>query len=226
MPAPGKVVIDGELSDWDLRGQFRAACLEPYAADYHVEAAMMYDAQRLYLAAHVADPAPMCNVGDPVSDLGFVWAGGSVVVRLGADRQRPWPLSATAGNCREAADNTIVHINMWYSCVEAKARMVLGYGIRDENQIADPIGVEGAFPQRRQRARLHPGICRPLRVLNVDRDPPHAGDTLAATWYVHWSDEAGRTCMGKLIEVVNPAAERPEFSRGPTWGKAVFGTAR
>ena len=66
--------------------------LEPYAADYHVEAAMMYDARRLYLAAHVADPAPMCNVVDPSSDLQFVWAGGSVVVRLCADRRRQWPL--------------------------------------------------------------------------------------------------------------------------------------
>jgi hypothetical protein len=232
MPAPGKVVIDGDLSDWDLRGEFRAACLEPYAADYHVEAAMMYDAQRLYLAAHVADPAPMCNVVDPSSDLQFVWAGGSVVVRLCADRLRQWPLSASVGGdrstdlCGKAADKKIVHINMCYSCLEAKARMVLGYGTCDENQVVDPPGVEGAFRKDAKGRGYTLEYAVPWRVLNVDADPPRTGDALAATWYVHWSDEAGRTCIGKLIEVVNPAAEHPDFSRGSTWGKAIFGTAR
>jgi len=232
MPAPGKVVIDGDLSDWDLRGQFRAACLDPYAADYHVEAAMMYDAQRLYLAAHVADPAPMCNVVDPSSDIQFVWAGGSVVVRLCADRRRTWPLSASAGGDHsaarsgKAADNRIFHLNMWYSCLEGKARMVLGSGVCDENQVVDPPGVEGAFRKDADGQGYTLEYAVPWSVLNVEADPPHAGDALAATWYVHWSDEAGRTCIGKLIEVVNPAAEYPEFSRGSTWGKAVFGTAR
>jgi hypothetical protein len=191
---------------------------------------MMYDAQRLYLAAHVADPAPMCNVVDPSSDMQFVWAGGSVMVRICTDRLRPWPLSATASDDRpqprKAADNKIFHINMWYSCLEAKPRMVLGYGVRDENQDVDPPGVEGAFRKDANGRGYTLEYAVPWRVLNVDAAPPRAGDTLAATWYVHWSDEAGRTCMGKLIEVVNPSADHPEFSRGPTWGKAVFGTAQ
>ncbi len=232
MPAPGKVVIDGDLSEWDLRGQFRAACLEPYAADYHVEGAMMYDAQHLYLAAHVADPAPMCNVVDPSSDIQFVWAGGSVMVRLCTDRLRQWPLSASAGGdrstarCGTAVDDKIVHINMFYSCLEAKARMVLGYGACDENQVVDPPGVEGAFRKDAKGRGYTLEYAVPWRALHVDADPPRAGDALAATWYVHWSDEAGRTCIGKLIEVVNPAAEHPDFARGSTWGKAVFGTAQ
>jgi len=62
----------------------------------------------------------------------------------------------------------------------------------------------------------------PWSLLNAESDPPQAGDTLAACWNVHWSDEGGRLWKGYLVDVLNPKEEGYTHARAATWGKAIF----
>lgn len=86
------VIVDGDLSEWNRAGTFRSACLPPYEDTYYVEGTMMYDAQNLYISAHVGDPEPMRNAARDERD----FAGGSVIVRVSTDRKLAWPLKGTA----------------------------------------------------------------------------------------------------------------------------------
>lgn len=48
--------MDGDLSDGNLSGRCRSSGEPPFAENYYLEAAMMYDDWQLYIAAHVGDP--------------------------------------------------------------------------------------------------------------------------------------------------------------------------
>ena len=45
---------------------------------------------------------------------------------------------------------------------------------------------------------------------------------MASQWTVHWSDQDGKLSRGHLVDVANTAAGPAKFSKGVTWGKAVF----
>jgi hypothetical protein len=237
VPAPRNVTIDGDLGDWDLRGMFRSACVEPYSRHYQVQAAMMYDAHRLYLGAHVRDPAPMANTVDPATEPAYYWAGGSVVVRLATSRSFGWPLDAhsvhdpawaqrRAGWRPQDRSENIVHVGMWYSHASQRARLTLDYGMDFHNQRLDPPGWTGSFRKDADGLGYTLEYAIPWDLLSAAADPPRAGDQWAAVWSVHWGDPGGRTCMGKLVEITNPADRPYFFLRGSTWGKAAFRPAR
>jgi len=70
VPPPSKVVVDGDLSDWDLSGKIVvcrdvATLLGKYSADV----AMMYDADALYVGVDWNDPTPLVNNYDPRFDV-------------------------------------------------------------------------------------------------------------------------------------------------------------
>ena len=58
VPAPGKVVIDGDLRDWDTSGEFFTFRFEEQKDKYFLKGYMMYDAENLYIAAHVRRRLP------------------------------------------------------------------------------------------------------------------------------------------------------------------------
>ena len=68
VPAPGKVVIDGKLDDWDLSGQIYMYVTSETADMQSARFAVMYDAQALYLSGVVRDPSPLMNRHDPAVD--------------------------------------------------------------------------------------------------------------------------------------------------------------
>jgi len=62
VPAPGKVVVDGDLSDWDMSGSILMFIDEASKDSYNVRAAMMYDKDYVYVGGHWKDPTPMMNM--------------------------------------------------------------------------------------------------------------------------------------------------------------------
>ncbi len=72
LPAPGKVVADGKVDDWDLSGGiFACGDAEKASAQYAMWFHAMYDAENLYLLARWVDPTPMNNPGSIKGDNGF-----------------------------------------------------------------------------------------------------------------------------------------------------------
>ena len=69
--ADSELTLDGDLTEWDSKSGFHSACLPPYASTYFLSGMTMYDADHLYLAAHVGDPEPMRNSAPE----GFEFAG-------------------------------------------------------------------------------------------------------------------------------------------------------
>jgi FecR-like protein len=233
VPAPVGVSIDGDLSDWDQSGAFESACREPYDTHYYVKGMMMYDARRLYIGAHVGDPAPLRNAVDPLADPTNSWRGGSVVVRLSTSKALGWPLEGQSPGLHELGkgfrpqdvSENIIHLILWYHRPTQRARLQLDYGLDFHGRVLDPPAWEGAFRVDADGQGYTLEYAIPWSLLHADQAPPAAGDELAATWSVHWSDLDGRLCLGHLTDVTNPAYRpyRPsDFQRGSSWGKAIY----
>ncbi|EAQ81701.1 FecR domain-containing protein [Blastopirellula marina] len=222
-------VIDGNLEEWDLSEAFTAACIEPYAATYHAQGMIRYDDQRIYIAMHIADPAPMASMTDPEKEPAFFWTGGSVVLRVGADNQLGWPLNASKpgtplrGRQRDPAKDAsrqIVHIGMWYSKPQEVSQLILQYGIRCDEQVLASEGWQGAF--RRDADGLGYTLEYAIDYELLHASPPQPGDVWASTLAIHWSDQDGRTCMGRLLEITHQSQTPFRTFDAATWGKLVF----
>ena len=86
VPAPGKVAIDGALGDWDFSGRIWVFADKAVRGRYSVEAAGMWDAKYLYLAAKWRDPTPAYNTVDPDFNVNDGWKSDSWQMRILTDR--------------------------------------------------------------------------------------------------------------------------------------------
>ncbi len=86
LPAPGKVTIDGDLSDWDWSGRIWIFADAAVRNRYSVEVAAMWDPENLYLAAKWKDPTPMFNLIDPVFNPEEGWKEDAWQMRIVTDR--------------------------------------------------------------------------------------------------------------------------------------------
>ncbi len=87
VPAPARVAIDGDLGDWDLSGRIWCFADKAVRDRYSVEAAAMWDAQHLYLAAKWRDPTPAFSQIDPAFNPGDGWKSDSWQLRVSTDRR-------------------------------------------------------------------------------------------------------------------------------------------
>jgi hypothetical protein len=228
LPAPHGVVIDGDLSDWDLSGRFETSCDPPFEA-YALQGAMMYDDRFLYVAARVADPFPMRSQISPAIESDVYGRGGSVALRIGSDRKMGWPLRGLAEDARqgramteEDVSDKLSFLVLWYYAPENRACIFIRHGMDFHGVRVNPPGYQGAFRRLPEGNGYTMEYAIPWALLHADDDPPRAGDVLGATWLVHWSDSAGKTWKGQLIDVVNPAEKGWNFHNAGTWGRAIY----
>jgi hypothetical protein len=232
LAAPGRVTVDGDLSDWDLSGSFEARCAEPFAASCYIHGGMMYDKQYLYVAARVGDPMPMRNVIDPRSDPWSAWMGGSVQLRLSTDRAFGWPVGAMKPSCRRGeadpqdTSDRIVHLTLWYFQPRDEPCLEIRYGMDFDRGVVNPPGWRGAFRKASDGKGYTLECAIPWTLLGAGGDPPRAGDELGLSWTVNWSDASGKRWKGQLVEIKNPpyAARGKQLTHmyAETWGKAVY----
>jgi hypothetical protein len=233
MPAGKPVVVDGNLSEWDRQRMFRSQCEGDVGDVCGVEGAMMYDADYLYVGAHVADPAPMRNLIDPATDGDAGWRGGGVQVRISADRTLGWPVDANAeiyysgqqAKLRpQDLNDKLAHLTLWHHAPTQKDCLRISYGMDFHGGQTNPNGYRAAIRKDVDGRGYTLEYAIPWALLKAQNDPPHAGDTLAATWTVHWSDESGRRWRGQLVEIRNPSEplRNNSWDRAASWGQAIF----
>lgn len=234
------VVVDGRLDEWDSNPGFRRALHdtedEATGAEY-VAGRMMFDEQFLYIAAQVGDPAPLANRIDPELDRDVIWRGGAVQVRISTDRSLGWPVDANgpsyyqarrlAVEARDLAAATnphLVHLTMWHHAPSGQARLHVAYGMDFHGEQLDPAGFRGVLAPRGDSPGYVLEYAVPWTLLNAAADPPRAGDRLAVSWTVHWSDESGRRWRDQLVEIRNSREPLRIFTweRAATWGRAEF----
>ena len=86
VPAPGKVVVDGDLQDWDWSGRIWVFADTAVRDRYSVEAAAMWDKDYLYLAAKWKDPTPMFSLIDPLFNPDEGWKEDAWQMRILTDQ--------------------------------------------------------------------------------------------------------------------------------------------
>ena len=85
VPAPKKVVIDGDLSDWDRSGEIFMFIDEKSRDKFHVRLSMMFDDEYLYVGGHWADPTPMRNMISFGGDVLQSWNADAIQMRFLSD---------------------------------------------------------------------------------------------------------------------------------------------
>jgi hypothetical protein len=246
--APAGMAIDGRLDEWPALGSksgFKSGFRSGFAsllpghdeATHGVQGRMMHDAEHLYIAAHVADPAALRNQYDPELDPHIAWQGGGLQLRFSADRRMGWPVDANSPEYylarqispdeaeREKSRNQkLSHLTLWHHAPTRKACVAINHGTRYADPIVNPIGAHGAFTADADGRGYTLEYAIPWRLLNAADDPPRSGDVLGTVWQVFWSDESGRLWRDQLIEVRNleePARMSPH-ERAACWGRAEF----
>ncbi len=231
--APKKIVIDGDLNEWNPSTAIAGELQEPFSNSFYFSGQMVHDNRFLYIAAHVGDPSPMKNVIDPQMDPEIAWRGGGVQVRLSTSPELGWPLQGSSpigapgdqpeiGRRPEDKSENLVHLTMWYFQPEALPCLVLLYGMDYQQRAVNPEGWRGAFRRDTDGRGYTLEYAVPWKLLNAAERPPHAGDVLGASWQVHWSDQGGRLWRGHLIELTRPNVDGLPFLQAGTWGKAVY----
>lgn len=234
--APARVSIDGRLDEWSGPG-FASALPGRNEASHGVRGSMMYDDEHLYIAAHVADPAPLRNSYDPELDPHIAWQGGGLQVRFSADRRMGWPVDANSPEYylarrispneteREKSQNQkLSHLTLWHHAASGRACVAINHGTHYADPIVNPIGAHGSFTADADGRGYTLEYAIPWRLLNAADDPPRSGDVLGTVWQAFWSDESGRLWRDQLIEVRNldePARLSPH-ERAACWGRAEF----
>lgn len=230
VPAPQGIVIDGSLTDWDLSGRFTSACEPPWGEFYNLQGAMMFDDQHLYVGGVVADPFPLRSTVSPHVDRELYGGGGCIALRISTDRKLGWPVRArgdgvttTREMSPEDRNDRLTFVVLWYYAAEQLPCLHLKYGMDFHGRVVNPPGYRGAWKKHADGLGYTVEYAIPWSLLHAADDPPRSGDTLAASWLVHWSDSNGRDWRGHLIDIVNPAEKGWDFQNAATWGRAVYG---
>ncbi len=86
VPAPGKVVVDGSLDDWDETGRLQIFADWDLRERYSAELSAMWDKDFLYIAVRRKDPTPMQNTVDPRFNPNDGWKSDALQLRFRTDR--------------------------------------------------------------------------------------------------------------------------------------------
>ena len=93
VPHGKQVVIDGDLSDWDLSGQEWVAVSDTNADRFNAKVAVMYDEDALYVSVDSSTGGrAMSNTNKPNER---PWQGHDVEFRFVADPSAPYPLAVS-----------------------------------------------------------------------------------------------------------------------------------
>lgn len=235
--ATGPITIDGNLDEWADAPGFTAWLNGDRAAAESVDGRMMYDADCLYIAAHVGDPAPLASRVNPVTDPDDGWRGGALQIRLSTDRSLGWPVNANAPNYyrmrqlepdaadRQASVNPrLSHLTLWYHAPSQTPCLTIRHGMMTGEMAVNPSGYSGSYAATADGRGYTVEFAIPWRLLNSEADPPQPGDVLGVAWQVLFSDDGGRLWRTQIIDVRNPD-EPPRiytWERAATWGRAEY----
>ncbi len=219
VPAPGPVVIDGDLKDWDLSGAIDSAYDESLKPRFSARFASMYDANAFYIAAHVVDDSPMANVHDPKIEPNNGWQGDCLQVRLASDPKLPRTLDKAIA----LASDRVCHLTIWYFSGRQEPELQIQHGMDFHGtQIFSGADSGVAFKKDADGNGYTVEARIPWGRLHAQPDHPKAGDSVALTLQPLWGDAAGRKNVMSYYEVVQSpgfAYQSPEI-----WGRANFST--
>jgi sugar lactone lactonase YvrE len=221
VPAPGKVAIDGTLDDWDLSGAIDLFMDDSSRATLSVNGACMYDAQAVYIGGHVKDPTPMVSTHHFAGDMGMVWDGDAIQIRLVSNPDIKSTASLQTGAQMSAADQAYVsHITLWYSTTDARPGFYVCHTLRFKDGQANPPGVEGAYVRDADGKGYTFEYRIPWAVIRAPR-PWKDGDVVQTQWQIHWGDTLGEHVKWGMTDVRNRASGDLGYMGPGSWGQGI-----
>lgn len=216
-PAPGTVVVDGRLDDWDLSGT-RLMCYDVATLRdrYSAQAAIMHDAEHFYVSLRWKDPTPMVNRYQPIVESGQAWKADCVQLRIKTDR--------------------IANVDCWYSTDEARPAMSIAYGVASHARENDPdaanlddalaAGARQAFLEDADGKGYIQEIAIPWKLLTRDGHALKTGEAMQCGVELLWGKDSGRDFpVHRFADNVSPRARSGGifFWVGPdAWGQVML----
>jgi hypothetical protein len=195
VPAPGTVVIDGRLDDWDRSGRI-IACPDPVrlSGTYSATVMMMHDTEALYVAVEWRDPTPMVNDYDPTLDIDRrkCFHADSLQLHVRTDRERKLIGWWHARSRRAAA----IALDGWFPW-EDKPIVYHDALVEDGVQEAFTVGADGD------------GYVQELRIpwRAIAGRAYHAGERFDCMLDVVWGPDSGKGWpVAHLMDLVAPGA--------------------
>jgi hypothetical protein len=232
------VTVDGDLDEWPANPGFRRTRGGGPGDAEWIEGWMMYDDDRLYVAARVGDPLPLRNSIDPLLDASLVWQGGGLQLFFSGDRATGWPadangpgyyenrkLVASFGEKVKAADPRLMTMIMTHHAPSGADRLFIGTSVAGFHPVTiGPDDYAGRFRPTADNRGYTLEFAIPWATLGLADDPPRSGDDLAVAWELHYSEETGKLWRDQIVEIRNPSEPTGVFlyERAATWGRVEF----
>ncbi len=229
VPAPGKVVIDGKLDDWDLSGQIFMYVVSETSDMQSARFAMMYDDEALYISGVVRDPSPMMNRHDPNVDPEKAWDADVCQIYMVLDPSMGYPVNKSSFNGDvQPADlhDVLVVLHRPQGAEPGLYRGMMFDQAAPQGLESQRRGPAGQVPGRLRQGRRRPRIY--LRVSHSldDAGRPataRAGDVTAGTVQFCWSTPDGfKTAGGSAWGYDVMAGPGFIFQTTSCWGKMIF----
>ena len=109
VPAADKVVIDGDLKDWDLSGAIFMFIDEASKETHQVRAAMMFDKEYVYIGGRWKDPTPMVNRYAFGGDVDSAWNADAIQIRFVSNPEIRSRASTMTGARMDAEEQQFVN---------------------------------------------------------------------------------------------------------------------
>lgn len=216
VPAPGKVVIDGNLDDWDLSGEILTYDYPMFAEQRHARTALMYDAENLYVSVRFRDDTPLMNFIDAhdaekeARSISRGWSGDALQLRINVDPRLGYPLPPGT------VSDSLSHITMWYYTPRKEAQMSIerGMDFHDPTRYySDDTGL--AFKRTDDGYTLEGKLS--WKLLKAP-EPPRPGTVLGITTQYLFGDANG------LKASVHDLTTRQSYTyqTAEAWGYVLF----
>ncbi|MBC7328187.1 hypothetical protein H5T87_08760 [bacterium] len=213
VPAPGQVIVDGNLNDWDLSGEILMCYdLSTLLNTHSVRVAGMWDTRFLYLSFHFKDTTPLLNHIDPKTRPGEGWKSDCVQLRILTDWDVP------------------IHIDAYYYTDEKRPVMFIQYADMSSNKPPEKIISDGleagaimAFKKDDDGKGYFQEMAIPWKLLRPSGQPYKPGESFRLGIECFWGDKtASRWYEHRVTDLINPEHPQREFfwMNSQAWGTA------
>ncbi|MBC2604317.1 hypothetical protein [Puniceicoccus vermicola] len=218
VPAPGVVIIDGDLEEWDLSGRIWSFADYSLRDEYSVETAAMWDADYFYLGLRWRDLVPLDNDNDPAFSASDGWRGDALQMRVKTDQV----LWMTAWQYAGKATSNMVK-DVWNNPLNSRdgTESTQYFGKPGEVDLGD--GIQMAY--RHQDYGYTQEIRLPWRVLYEKLPDVKAGMVFKMGYEFLWGKSNGKGApMHRYADNMQPGATSREFfwTSSEVWGDVVL----
>lgn len=221
LPAPGRIVIDGNLSDWDLSGRIWCFADQSIRNRYSTEVSAMWDQEALFLSIQWHDPTPMYNTIDPAFNPSEGWKSDSVQIRAKTANQTSWFTTWYF----TPKSKPVMHHAIWKNEANEKLGTDETLFVAPEGGTVLGGGFEMAYLKHEDGKGYNQEIRIPWSKLYKVVPQIKAGLAMRLGFEFLWGDPTGNTWpVHRYADNLQPGQTSREFfwSATKSWGDAIL----